>query len=61
MKYITAVIMFALAGTVSARGSEAVAIGGGKYMMTDRNFTIFGSADGIITKLITKAHAFCEW
>lgn len=60
MKRITAAaILLVAAGATSAKEPQAVAIGGGKYMMTDRNMTIFGSADGIIVELIDRAHAFC--
>lgn len=40
--------------------SDVVPVGGGKFMLTGRNATVFGSSDGIAAKLITKAHQYCE-
>lgn len=46
----------ALAGSTS----QVVPIGEGKYMLTGRNTTVFGSSDGIAAKLMQKANAFCQ-
>ena len=60
MKAIVVILGLALSGSALAKDPQAVPIGNGIYMMTDRNFTIFGSSDGIIAKLMTKANAFCQ-
>jgi hypothetical protein len=60
MKHSIAVLLFIASGVAVAKGPEPVSVGKGVYMMTDRNWTIFGSSDGIITKLMTKANSFCK-
>ena len=60
MKYCIAALLFIASGIAAAKGPEAVSIGKGVYMLTDKNFTIFGSSDGIIVKLMTKANSFCK-
>ena len=60
MKAIFVIVGLALSGNALAKDPQAVPVGKGVYMMTDRNFTIFGSSDGIIAKLMTKANSFCQ-
>jgi hypothetical protein len=58
-KVIAAMTIF-LSVPALARDDDAVSIGNGVYMLTDRNITIFGSADGIIAKLMRRANTFCQ-
>jgi hypothetical protein len=60
MRAAVAVFGLILCSTALAKDPQAVPIGKGIYMMTDRNFTIFGSSDGIVAKLMTKANVFCQ-
>jgi hypothetical protein len=60
MKAAAVVIALVLSSSASARELEPVSIGKGIFMLTDRNFTIFGSSDGIVAKLMTKANAYCQ-
>ena len=46
--------------TLAASSSSVVPIGEGKYMLTGRNMTVFGSADGIAAKLMVKANEYCQ-
>ena len=46
--------------TFAASSSSVVPIGEGKYMLTGRNMTVFGSADGIAAKLMVKANEYCQ-
>jgi hypothetical protein len=46
--------------TFAASSSSVVPIGQGKYMLTGRNMTVFGSADGIAAKLMIKANEYCQ-
>lgn len=58
---ILAIIFFTISSQVDAGSSSAVVpIGGGKYMLTGRNATIFGSPDGIVAKLMIKANEYCQ-
>lgn len=58
---LSAAIVFFMSGTTHATSSsEVVPIGEGKYMITGRNATIFGSADGIAAKLMIKANEYCQ-
>ena len=43
-----------------ASAKEPTALGQGRYMLTDQNFTIFGSPDKIVAKLTRQAHEFCK-
>nr|WP_152620053.1 SHOCT domain-containing protein [Lysobacter sp. A03] len=58
MKIGAAICLLALSSTVHAK--EPTSLGGGQYMLTDQNFTIFGSTDKIVAKLIAQAHQFCH-
>lgn len=58
MKMGFVIALLALSTTVHAK--EPTPIGGGQYMLTDQNFTIFGSTDKIVAKLIRQAHQFCN-
>ena len=60
MKLVISIALLVVSGGVTAKEAQAVSVGGGQYMMTDQNFTIFGSADGIVTKLVARAHLFCQ-
>lgn len=61
MKLLPAALLAAAAiASLPAHAQQPVSIGKGIYMMTDRNLTIFGSSDGIVAKLMTKANAFCQ-
>lgn len=63
MKGLSCVVVLLLATTspVAVAGiSDVVPLGDGTYMVTGKNATVFGSADGIAAKLITKAHAYCK-
>lgn len=43
-----------------AQAKEPTALGQGQYMLTDQNFTIFGSTDKLVAKLTKQAHEFCQ-
>lgn len=54
-------ILLCVSGHVDASStSDVLPIGGGTYMLTGRNATVFGSADGIAAKLLARAHAYCK-
>ena len=49
-----------LGGNALAKDPQAsLSAGGIAPTMMDPNFTIFGSSDGIVAKLMIKANAFC--
>jgi Short C-terminal domain len=58
MRAIALAVMLPMVGTVYAK--EPVLLGQGKYMLTDQNFTIFGSTGKIVAKLSKQAHEFCQ-
>lgn len=58
MRIIVAVLALLACGTASA-AKEPTPIGDGKYMLSDQNFTIFGSTDKIVAKLMKQATEFC--
>lgn len=49
-----------LAVAPALHAAEPTDMGGGVYMLTDQNFTVFGSPEKIAAKLTTQAHAFCK-
>ncbi|MDR7135315.1 hypothetical protein J2X06_002524 [Lysobacter niastensis] len=55
-----AAILLLLAVSAGAQAKEPTAMGQGQYMLTDQNFTIFGSADKIVAKLAKQAQEFCQ-
>ncbi|MGV8959512.1 MAG: SHOCT domain-containing protein [Stenotrophomonas sp.] len=58
MKLQIAILLLTVSSTANAK--EPTSIGGGQYMLTDQNFTIFGSTDKIVAKLVGQAHKFCQ-
>lgn len=44
----------------SSYAKEPTSLGQGRYMLTDQNFTIFGSPEKIVAKLTRQAHEFCK-
>ena len=58
MRAIALVVMLLMVGAAHAK--EPTLLGQGQYMLTDQNFTIFGSTDKIVAKLTKQAHEFCQ-
>jgi hypothetical protein len=58
MKYVAVAALLLMPGVAVAK--EPTQIGGGKYMLSDQNFTIFGSSDKIVAKLMKQAEEFCQ-
>lgn len=57
MKLIGGLALLFFAGTATAK--EPVSIGEGQYMLSEQNFTIFGSTDKIVVKLMKRANEYC--
>jgi hypothetical protein len=57
MKILLALTALLLSAPVLAK--EPTSIGQGRYMLSDQNFTIFGSTDKIVAKLMKQSQEFC--
>ena len=57
MKATIAIALLFVSGSAFAK--EPTPIGEGQYMLSDQNFTIFGSTDKIVAKLMKQAQEFC--
>lgn len=53
-------VAFLISNEVSAESTEPTPIGQGQYMLAHKNFTVFGSSDKIIVKLMEQAQEFCR-
>lgn len=57
MRMIVAIAALLACGAAAAK--DPTPIGQGQYMLSDQNFTIFGSTDKIVAKLMKQAQEFC--
>jgi hypothetical protein len=58
MKYVCLAALLLVSSAGFAK--DPTQIGGDKYMLAEQNFTIFGSSDRIVAKLMRQAIEFCH-